>query len=327
MRAAIVAGVLLLCAAPADGQNRPARELATMPLMLNPNGNVVVVSWGTVQKATEYELQRCEGTGLTTCTLKTNPRVTSGQPLQVTDNVTVSGTYLYRVTAFGSRGLPIAQNQVAWVYTAPPTAILVQQTGTAMVTPAGPAQVTAVSPVPGQIHLSWSTVPNAIGFRILRSNSGGLVDQEMTRTGKDAYGNLILKVIDAPVDFRWTYSYKVYARLLSGTSEFLSAAGPVGSATSLPFVQVSGLTFTIVPSVRSPGNLDLTLRWNAVAGAEKYIVLDKDYNYVQAQIPGTNAPVFTWVIGTRTIYNMCVGVQYPYNIRQPQTEPCVAIKT
>jgi hypothetical protein len=302
MRTAMMAGLIVLCAAPADGQNRPARELATMPLMLNPNGNVVVVSWGTVQKATEYELQRCEGTGLTTCTLKTNPRITSGQPLQVTDNVTVSGTYLYRVTAFGSRGLPIAQNQVAWVYTAPPTAILVQQTGTAMVTPAGPAQVTAVSPVPGQIQLSWSSVP-------------------------DAYGNLILKVIDAPVDFRWTYSYKVYARLLSGTSEFLSAAGPIASATSLPFVQVSGLTYTIVPSVRSPGNLDLTLRWNAVAGAEKYIVIDKDYNYVQGQIPGTAAPVFTWIIGTRTIYNMCVGVQYPYNIRQPQTEPCVAIKT
>ena len=73
-----------------------------------------------------------------------------------------------------------------------------------------------------------------------------------------------------------------------------------------------------------PGNLDLTLRWNAVPGAWKYIVTDKDYNYVQAELDGTAPPVFTWVgVGTRMSYTVCVGVQYPYNIRQPQTEPCI----
>ena len=89
-------------------------------------------------------------------------------------------------------------------------------------------------------------------------------------------------------------------------------------------MQVSGLTYTIVPSVKSPGNLDLTMRWNAVAGAEKYSVTDKDYSYVQGEVTG---PMFTWIIGTRTSYTMCVGVQYPYNIRDVATEPCVTIKT
>jgi hypothetical protein len=317
--------MLLLCAAPADGQSKPPRELASMPLMLNPNGNVIVVSWLPVQKGTEYELQRCEGANLTTCTLKTNPRIASGQPLQVTDNVTVSGTYLYRVTAFGSRGLPIAQNQVAWVYTAPPTAVLMPApAGTITPMPAGPAQVTATSPIPGQIRLSWSPVANAVGFRVFRSNSGGENNREINGTGKDAYGNVLTAMTDGPLDFRWTYSYTVYARIPSGSTEILSAPGPVASAKSLPFVQVSGLTYTIVPSVRVPGNLDLTLRWNAVPGAWKYIVTDKDYNYVQAELDGTAPPVFTWVgVGTRMSYTVCVGVQYPYNIRQPQTEPCI----
>jgi hypothetical protein len=314
--------------ASAEGQSKPPRELASMALMLNPSGNTIVVSWLAVQKATEYELDRCEGAGLTTCTVKTNPRVTSGQPFQVTDNVTVSGTYLYRITAFNSRGIPIAGNQVAWLYTAPVTAVVMPApTGTITPIRAGPSQLTAASTIPGQIRLSWTTVPDAIGFKVFRSNSGGEVNREIPGTGKDAYGNLIIAKTDGPVDFRWTYTYTVYARFQSGTSEFLSAASPQASAKSVPFVQVSGLTYTIVPSVKSPGNLDLTMQWNAVNGAYKYIVTDKDYSYVQAEIPGTSAPVFKWLIGTRTSYTMCVGVEYLYNIRQPATEPCVTIKT
>jgi hypothetical protein len=325
MRTVILAGLMLVAAATAEAQSKPPRELASMALMLNPSGNTVVVSWLAVQKATAYELDRCEGAGLTTCTVKTNPRVTSGQPFQVTDNVTVSGTYLYRITAFNSRGIPIAGNQVAWVYTAPVTAVLMPApTGTITPIPAGPAQLNASSPVPGQLQLSWSLVGPAVRYKVVRGVVGAAGEMELPPPVNSPYGNNAYRYIDAPVQFRYTYTYKVYAYVMSGTNEILTAPSPTATIKSLPFVQVSGLTYTIVPSVKSPGNLDLTMRWNAVAGAEKYIVTDKDYSYVQGEVTG---PMFTWIIGTKTSYTMCVGVQYPYNIRDAATEPCVTIKT
>jgi hypothetical protein len=327
MRLVILAGLMVLCASPAYGQRKQPRELGTFPIAINTvSTGVVLVTWQPVQKAAVYEVERCEGAGLTTCALKTVPRITAGQPLQLSDNLSASGTYLYRVTAYGSNQLPIAQGQVAYGYTAPPTAILMPPpSGTITPTPAGPAQVTAVSPVPAQIHVSWSSVPNAIGFRVFRSNSGGEVDRELPPTGKDAYGNVLTRYIDAPVDFRWTYSYKVYARIPSGATEIRSAPGPVASAQSLPFVQVSGLTYTLVPSIQNPGRVDLTLRWNAVQSVEKYIVWDQSYSELMGEV--TAAQFVERSLPTKWSTTICVGAQYPYNMQQNKTAPCIAIQT
>src|SRR3990172_9616579 len=160
MRTAILAGVMVLCAAPADGQRKPARELGTFSVVINTvSTGVVLVTWQPVQKASAYEVERCEGAGLTTCAMKTASRIAAGQPLQLQDNLSASGTYLYRVTAYGSNQLPFAQGQVGYQYTAPPTAVLMPPpSGTITPTPAGPAQLAAASPIPGQIHLSWSLV-------------------------------------------------------------------------------------------------------------------------------------------------------------------------
>jgi hypothetical protein len=327
VRTVISAGLLLLCSAPAEGQSRPPRELGNFPVVVNTvSPGAVLVSWQPVQKASAYEMERCEGAALTTCAMKTTPRITAGQPLQVGDNLTASGTYLYRVTAYGSRQLPFAQGQVGYVYTAPPTAILVPPpSGTITPTPAGPSQVTAVSPSPAVIRLSWSSVPNAIGFRILRSIVGGIKDQPLPLTGLDANGNLLLQYTDVPVDYRWTYSYKVYARIMSGSNEILSAAGPEASAKSVPFVQVSGLSYTLVPSIQSPGRVDLTLRWNGVLGIEKYIVWDQTYGELLREVFGTQYVERS--LPTKWSFIACVEAQYPNNVRQPQTAPCIEIKT
>ena len=328
MRLAIVAALMVLSASPAHGQ-RQARELGTFPVVINTvSTGVVLVTWQPVTKALAYEVERCEGAGLTTCAMKTASRIAAGQPLQLNDNLTASGTYLYRVTAYGSHQLPIAQGQVGYQYTAPATAILMPPpTGTITPMPAGPSQLNATSPVPGQIQLSWSLVAPAVRYKVVRGVVGAAGELELPPPSGTPYGNTPYRYIDAPVQFRYTYTYKVYAYVMSGANEILTAPSPVATVKSLPFVQVSGLTYTIVPSVQHPGLLDLTLRWNAVQGAEKYFVIDKDYSFVQGEISGTAAPVFKWAIGTKSSYTMCVGVQYPYNIREPQTEPCVAIKT
>jgi hypothetical protein len=325
MRIVLAAGLLVLCATPAFGQ-RKLREPGTMAFMINTvSPGVVLLSWPPVQKAVAYELERCEGSGLTTCTMKTHPRITSGQPLQVQDTLTVSGTYLYRITAFASNQLPIAQNQVAYQYTAPLTAVLMPApTGTITPIPAGPSQLTAVSTVPGSIHLSWSPVPNAIGFHVIRSNSGGETNHESGPTGLDAYGNILTAMTDGPIDFRWTYSYQVYARFKSATGETQSAPSPTASAKSIPFVQVSGLTYTMVPSTRSPGYLNITVRWNAVPDVLRYDVWDETMALLASS---TSTAYLAEEVPTHRTITVCVGAVYPWNVAQNKTAPCIQITT
>jgi len=325
MRILLSAGLLVLCATPASGQRKP-RELGTMAFMVNTvSPGVVLLSWPPVQKAVAYELERCAGSGLTTCIMKTNPRITSAQPLQVQDTLPTGGTYLYRVTAFASNQLPIAQNQVAYQYTAPPTAVLMPPpTGTITPIMAGPAQLTAVSTVPGSIRLSWTAVPNAIGFHVIRSNSGGETNHESGPTGLDAYGNLLTAMTDGPIDFRWTYSYQVTARFKSGTGETQSAPSPTASAKSIPFVQVSGLTYTMVPSTRSPGYLNVTVRWNAVPDVLTYQVWDETMALLAS---GTSTAYTAQEVPTHRTLTVCVGAVYPFNVAQHKTAPCIQITT
>jgi hypothetical protein len=90
-------------------------------------------------------------------------------------------------------------------------------------------------------------------------------------------------------------------------------------------VQVSGLTYTLAPSTQIPGRLDLTLRWNAVTGAEKYRVWDNTFNTLLGEPQG---PVYVErSLSTKMRFTVCVGTVYPYDIRQPGTEPCIDIKT
>jgi hypothetical protein len=327
MRTMIVAGLMALCAPRAEGQGK-ARELGPIPVALNTESRAEpVVFWQPVQKASAYELERCEGAALTTCAIKTTPRVAAGQPLQVRDNISASGTYLYRVTAYGSRQLPIAQGQVGYVYTAPPTVVLMPPPGGTItpMTPPGPAQLTAVSPVPGQIHLSWTRVPNATRYRVYRTDVGTGPERELAPPGTDPSGNTPDRYIDTwGIQFGKLYSYKVYAYVLAGATEIRTTSSPLATRQSLPFVQVSGLTHTVVPSVRTPGTLVVTFSWPAVTGVEKYMVWDETQR-ILADSPATSYTETAVRVG-RSL-TVCVSAQYPYNVAQHSTAPCLVITT
>jgi len=323
MRTVLSLGLMVLGAAPASGQR--ARELGTFPVVIGTvSPGVVRVSWQPVAKATAYDGERCEGSGLSTCTRKAH--LLPSQPLYFPDNLTASGTYLYRVTAYGPNQLPMAQGQVGYQYDMPTAVLMPPPTGTITPTvPAGPAQLTAASPSPGQIHLSWSLVPYATSYHVLRSVVGQGGQQELPLPDISAYTSTPYRYVDAPVDLRWTYSYQVYAMVKPATTEVQSGFSPMATAASLPFTQVSGLTYTLAPSVRTPGRVDLTLRWNQVAGVEKYIVWDKTYNTLLREVYGPM--YYESELSTKMRFTACVGAQYPYNIRQPATEPCIDIQT
>ena len=281
--------------------------------------------WQPVQKASAYELERCEGAGLTTCAIKTAPRVAAGQPLQMRDNVSASGTYLYRVTAYGSRQLPIAQGQVAYIYTAPLTFVPVAPpSGTATPIYAGPAQLTAVSPVPGQIHLSWTPVPSATRYRVFRTIVGVGRERELAPPGTDPSGNTPARYVDAPVDFQPIYSYKVQAYVKPDAIEIPTTFSPLATRKSLPFVQVSGLTYTVVPSTLSPGRLNVTVSWPAVNGVEKYVIWDETQRILTSG-PATSYTERSIPVG-RSL-TICVSAHYPYDVAQNATAPCLVITT
>lgn len=180
---------------------------------------------------------------------------------------------------------------------------------------AGPSQLTAASTLPGQISLSWSPVPGAQAYRILRSNSGGEVDRnigEVAATSK----------VDGGVDFRWTYTYKVFAMMYTPGGMLQSGSSPWTSATSLPFVQVSGLSYSVAVSTNPIGTLDVTLRWSPVAGAEYDVFAASG-----ATIGHATGPEFVYRgVPPRYTYNVCVTAAYPYNIRDVKTAPCIEIK-
>lgn len=305
-----------------------ASQPAPLPVAVNTvTPGVVLVTWPVVQKAVAYEVARCETSA---CTFTTYPRISSGQPLEYRDNLTASGTWLYRVTAFSSRGLPLAEGQVAYVYTMPTAVLMPAPSGTITpMAPAGPSSLTAASHIPGQVEITWPPVPNATSYRILRSSSGGEPEtQIMHRNALDRdLRNGLFFFVNGPVDFRWTYTYKVQAVFTTATGSITSSSSPAASARSLPFVQVSGLTFTAVPSVTSPGRLDVTIKWNAVTNVDHYIVRDN----IRAE-PFEMHPSATGYlspghqVGTTWPNIVCVGAVYPFDVREASTEPCIEIK-
>jgi hypothetical protein len=326
VRTLLSAGLIVLCTPPAEGQSRLPRELGNFPVAINTvSTGEVLVSWQPVQKASAYEMERCEGAALTTCAMKTTPSITAGQPLQVRDNLIASGTYLYRVTAYGSKQLPIAQGQVGYVYTAPLTVVLMPApSGTITPTPAGPAQLSAISPVPGQIHLSWSHVPSATRYRVFRTIVGSGPERELAPPGTDPSGNTPDRYIDAPVDLRWIYSYKVLAYVKPGATEIPTTPSPLATRKSLPFVQVSGLAHTVVPSTRSPGRLNVTVSWPAVKDVENYVIWDETQRILASGL-ATSYTESSVAVG-RSV-TVCVSAQYPYNVAQYTTVPCLVITT
>ncbi len=119
-----LAVVILVTASAArlEAQRKKGIQPAPLPVAVNTvSPGVVLVTWLAVQKVSAYEVFRCEGTA---CTLKT--RLSAFAPREMRDNLTASGTYLYRVTAFGGNQLPLAEGQVGYAYTvpAPVTAVL-----------------------------------------------------------------------------------------------------------------------------------------------------------------------------------------------------------
>lgn len=196
-------------------------------------------------------------------------------------------------------------------------------TGPATIMPAGPTWVTAGSFIPGQIGVRWKEVANATGYRVTRSSTAPEAETkiaEYSSSSQLAEGGLWAHT-DAPVDLRWTYSYKVYA--LFGAT--VSTPSPVASAKSIAVAQPTNLKYGVTITPNMMGRVNVALSWSAVPNVAQYVITGTDFMGMPTITVKATSYTLNAVPAGRT-YRVCVGAVYPYSIGDPGTAPCIDLK-
>jgi fibronectin type 3 domain-containing protein len=298
------------------------RVAAPTGVTVTSDATALAVSWNNMGKVASYVVNR-------------------RSPQQALGTVTSSPysgalpqagvAYEYQVVSVGNGKNNTAGS--AWVpYTVPlsvtttgPGVIVTEPRptpGTITPVPAGPSSLSAGSGIPGQIQLTWKEVANATGYRVTRSSTAPEPEAkiaEYSNTSQLAEGG-IWSHTDAPVDLRWTYSYKVYALFGAG----VSTPSPVASAKSIAVVQPTGLKYgvTLTPT---PGRVNVALNWIGVPNVATYVITGADFiGMPTITVTGTSYTLNN-VMASHT-YRVCVGAVYPYSIGDPSTAPCIDIK-
>jgi hypothetical protein len=170
--------------------------------------------------------------------------------------------------------------------------------------------------------MTWKEVANATAYRVTRSSTAPEPEAkiaEYSNTSQLAEGG-IWSHNDAPVDLRWTYSYKVYA--LFGTT--VSTPSPTASAKSIAVIQPTGLKYGVTLS-STAGKVNVTLSWNAVPNVAMYAITGTDFMGMPTITTTSTSYTLPNVPASYT-YRVCVGAVYPYSIGEPSTAPCIDIK-
>lgn len=300
----------------------PAQRVAAPTgVTVTSNATTLTVSWNNMANVGSYTVNRRSPEQALASGITASPYVGALPQAGV--------AYEYQVVSVGK-----GRNNTAasgWVgYTVPTsstsTGVIIMEprpiTGTITVVPAGPTSLNAGSNIPGQIFLTWKEVANATAYRVTRSSTAPEPEAriaEYSNTSQLAEGGMWYHT-DAPVDLRWTYSYKVYA--LFGTT--VSTPSPVASAKSVAVIQPTGLRYgvTLTPT---PGRVNVTLSWSGVPNVAMYVITGTDFMGMPTITVTGSSYTLNNVLAGRT-YPVCVGAVYPYSIGDPATAPCIDIK-
>jgi hypothetical protein len=308
----------LAAASPALLLAQGARVPAPTGVTVTSNANALTVSWNNMARVGSYTVNR------------RSPQQVLGTAAAspYTGALPEAGvSYEYQVVSVGSGKNNTAAS--AWVgYMVPnstqPGVIVTEPRptpGTITPIPAGPSSLTARSSIPGQIQLTWREVANASGYRVTRSSTAPEPEAKLVDYPSAAQpAGSDWSHTDAPVDDRWTFSYKVYA--LFGTG--VSTPSPVASAQSIAVIQPTGLQYgvTLTPS---PGRVNVRLSWTGVPNVATYVITGADFIGMPTITTTATSYTLTNVPAGRT-YRVCVGAVYPFSIGDPATAPCVDIK-
>lgn len=296
---------------------------------VSSNASALTVSWGNVANATGYQVNRREG-GTVVVTLASG---LTGTPY--TGPLATPGTaFEYQVVAFGGKNKAASQ----WVsYTVPiaapapgttPGVIVTEPrpttgTITPTIVPSAPAYLNAGSNIPGQIWLTWKEVTSATGYRVTRSSNAPEPETkiaEMSSTSQLAEGG-IWSYVNAPVDERWTYTYRVYA-LNSGNA---SPSSPTATAKSMAAAAPTGLKYSVALT-STPGRINVTLSWTAVPNAVKYVITGLGFTGTPSTI--VTSPTYTVnnILASGATVRICVYAVYPYDVQDAAATACIDVK-
>lgn len=205
-----------------------------------------------------------------------------------------------------------------------------RQTSAGITSPAiaPPPALSAVSIVPTQIALTWPAVAGALGYKVTRTTSTGEPETTIFE-GKPAnfaldrgmctVGTRCL-FANTNVSLKQAYSYRV-STIFPGP--VYSDPGPVASARSAQFLAPANLTHAVVPSPVKPGQLQVTVSWLPVTGADGYSVVPTTIGITAATV--RTASVRFDALRPKTTYGLCVSSVYPLNIRNDTVKNCITL--
>jgi fibronectin type 3 domain-containing protein/regulation of enolase protein 1 (concanavalin A-like superfamily) len=259
-----------------------AGEIATLATVLPaPTGlaatagtGQVALSWNSVSGASGYNVKRATTSGGPYTTIKTDLASTS-----FTDTTPVNGTTYYYVVSATNLGGESPNSTEA--------------SATPLAPPAIPAGLTALAG-DGTISLDWTASTGATSYNVKRATTPG-----------GPYTTLASGVTGTSYDDNDLPSGATYYYVVSGVNAVAESANSTeASATTIPAAP-TGLTTT-------PGNGQVTLSWNAAAGASGYTILratslNGPYTTLATGVTGTSYADTTTQPGWTYYYAISAG--------------------
>jgi fibronectin type 3 domain-containing protein len=223
-----------------------------------PGNAQVMLSWMASSGATGYNVQRSTTTGGPYTQIST-PTVTN-----FTDTGLTNGTkYFYVVSASNSVGQSANSAQVSATPTLPPPA-----SPTGLAATAGNAQVS----------LTWNASSGATSYHVKRSTSTG-AETQISAPASNSF-------TDTGLANGTKYFYVVSAVNSGGESANSSEVSATPTAPAVPPATPTGLQATA-------GNAQVSLSWNASAGATSYHVKRSTSSGTESQISAPASNSFT----------------------------------
>ncbi|HYE31015.1 MAG TPA: fibronectin type III domain-containing protein [Methylomirabilota bacterium] len=245
----------------------------------------VALSWGSVENAASFTLQRRESGSDTWVTISSPA---AGATSHVDAQVSPATAFTYRISASNAAGTSAYSAEVSVTTPAAPVQIPVAPT----------LQAHATSHA--QVALTWASIENATGFTLQRREAGSDTWVTVSSPGAGATGH-----VDAQVTPSTAYSYRISASNSAGTSPYSAEV-----AVTTPAPPVDPATLTLQATAISP--TQVRLEWNDVLEAEGTYTIEWRLNTATA---ATGATAVGADATNYTAFGLAADTAYVFRIR------------